>query len=340
MSANHEQRPHDASRARKQRAKREGNVARSAEISGVAGFAGATLAAFAATPLAGGAAVAAFRSAAADMRAPHLSGMLCAVVALAFIPAAGGLTAATGAGLMQTGGLRAVAPKVELSRLSPSAGLKRMFGGEAVVGAARALVAFVAATCAMWPLADAFFLRATTAGGAGAFAALSAGAAQRALLTALAVGGAFACADYVLMHRRWLRGIKMSHEEFRRDQKENDGDPHARSRRTQAHRTLVRGSIRRTRDASFVVVNPTHIAVAVRYAPPAVAVPEILVRAADEAALAVRALAAQHAIPVVENVPLARMLFAHGEAGRPIPGDTFVAVAYVIAALAREGTFA
>jgi flagellar biosynthetic protein FlhB len=87
-------------------------------------------------------------------------------------------------------------------------------------------------------------------------------------------------------------------------------------------------------------VNPTHVAVALRYAPPAVPVPEILVRAQDDAALRVRAIAREHRIPVVEDVALARLLFARGAGGRPIPADAYVAVAQIVAALAREGLLA
>ena len=132
----------------------------------------------------------------------------------------------------------------------------------------------------------------------------------------------------------------MTFDEFKRDAKEQDGDPQAKSRRKQLHRTLVRGGIGRTREASFVVVNPTHIAIALRYAPPAVPVPEIIVRAADASALEVRAIAERARIPVVEDVALARLLWRSGEAGRPIPADSFVAVATAIAALIRAGVLA
>ncbi len=84
-------------------------------------------------------------------------------------------------------------------------------------------------------------------------------------------------------------------------------------------------------------MNPTHLAIAVRYAPPRTPVPEILVRAADGAAREVRALAERARIPIVEDVPLARLLWRCGEAGRPIPPETFVPVAYAIAALVRAG---
>jgi flagellar biosynthetic protein FlhB len=165
-------------------------------------------------------------------------------------------------------------------------------------------------------------------------------AALRACAAALAVGAAFAVADYALARRRWLRGLRMSFDELKRDAKENDGDPHARARRKSAHRTMVRGAVGRTREASFVVVNPTHVAVALRYAPPAVPVPEILVRALDDAALRVRAIAREHRIPLIEDVALARLLYAQGESGRAIPPDAYVAVAQLVAVLAREGLLA
>ena len=98
----------------------------------------------------------------------------------------------------------------------------------------------------------------------------------------------------------------MTFDEFKRDAKEQDGDPHAKSRRKQLHRTFVRGGIARTSEASFVVVNPTHVAIALRYAPPHVPVPEILVRGSPMARARVRAIAERARIPFVEDVALAR----------------------------------
>jgi flagellar biosynthesis protein FlhB len=262
---------------------------------------------------------------------------LGALAVAALLPAAAAASGGTAAALAQGGGRRVVGIHADLKRLDPIAGLKRMIGGETLVGVVRASLAFAAALAATAPV-----LRDAVAGGAvlgvpGAAGSLVASAALRACLAALAVGIVFAMADYVLARRRWLRSLKMSFDELKRDAKENDGDPHARSRRKSAHRAVVRGSVGRTREASFVVVNPTHVAVALRYAPPAVPVPEILVRALDHVALRVRALAREHRIPVVENVALARLLYAQGESGRAIPATAYVAVAQIVAALAREG---
>ncbi len=256
------------------------------------------------------------------------------------MPAVAAACAATGVALAQGGGLHVTGVHADLKRVNPVAGLKRMLGGEAMVGIVRAALAFATALLAMLPLgADVVGAGTAVRAPAGA-AALVGSAALRACCAALAVGLVFAVADYALARRRWLRSLKMSFDELKRDAKENDGDPQVRGRRKSAYRAVVRGAIGRTRDASFVVVNPAHVAVAIRYAPPAVAVPEILVRALDEAALRVKALAREHGIPVVEDVALARLLFAHGESGRAIPPEAYVAVAQIIAALAREGVLA
>jgi len=144
-----------------------------------------------------------------------------------------------------------------------------MFGPEAAVGAARALIAFVAVLAVVAPIG----VRTVAAASASASPVAAAGVALDGMLhacfAAVAIGALFALADYALVRRRWLRSLKMTFDEFKRDAKEQDGDPHAKSRRRQLHRTLARGGIARTREASFVVVNPTHIAIALRYAPPA-----------------------------------------------------------------------
>ncbi len=127
----------------------------------------------------------------------------------------------------------------------------------------------------------------------------------------------------------------MSFEELRRDSKENDGDPLARSRRRALHRQIARGSLQRVKDAAFVVTNPTHIAIALEYRPPQVPVPRVLVRATDDAAARVRDLASAYGIPLVENVALARQLYASAKAGDFIPHETYVAVAEIVAALSK-----
>jgi len=326
----------DATPSRRDRARRDGNSARSSELSGVASFAAGLGALAAVLPLLADAAARAVRTSAHAPALPDLRDAVV-VVAAGCAPAIAAAVAGVGVTFAQTGGLRPAPLRVAFAKLAPHAGLKRMLGGEAAVGAARGSLALAVALAVSAPLAAHVAGVALRAASPLDAALAARDAAFGAAVASCAVGALFAGADYALVLRRWQRSLRMTFDEFKRDMKEQDGDPQSRSRRRQMHRTLARGSIRRTREASFVVVNPTHVAVGVRYAPPAVPVPEIVVRARDDAALAVRAIAEREAIPIVENVALARWLFRVGEPGRPIPTETFVAVAEVIAVLVRAG---
>ncbi len=317
----------DATPARRDRAQREGNSARSSELSGVASFAAGLAALAAVVPLLAPAAAQAIRAAAATPLRADASALVV-IVGYACVPAVAAAIAGVGVTFAQTGGLRPAPVKLAFSKLAPQAGLKRMFGGEAAVGAARASIALLATLTVTTPLAAHVVAVALWAASPLDAAHAARDGGFTACVAACIVGVLFAGADYALVVRRWRHSLKMTIDEFKRDLKEQDGDPHTRSRRRQLHRTLARGAIGRAREASFVVVNPTHVAIAV---------PEIVVRAVDAAALAVRAIAERESIPVVENVALARWLFRSGDAGRPIPADTFVAVAEVIAALVRAG---
>lgn len=354
----------DPTPSRRERAKREGNSPRSSELCSLASFAAAVLATTLAVPLGANVLATTLRAAASALgnAAPAASGTLAgpesiatahAAVATiaapaalaaaglaALVPAVAAACAGTAVALGQAGGLHIVGLKIDGTRLDPVAGLKRMVGADAFVGMVRALLAFGAALAAMLPVAYDAVASGTVLGSPRSAAALVGSTGLRACLAALGAAALFAVADYALARRRWLRGLKMSFDELKRDAKDNEGDPQARSRRSAAHRAIVRGPISRTREASFVVVNPTHVAVALRYRPPDVPVPQILVRARDLAALRVRAIARDCDIPVLEDVALARLLYAQGENGRAIPPATYVAVAQIIASLAREGLLA
>jgi len=332
--------PFAATPSRRRRARAEGNVARSAELGSVAAFGCATLAACASVPFVAHALAAALRETAAQPRAGVAAGSLGTVACAALAPAAAAALAGSALALAQGGGLHVTALHFDPSRLNPVAGLKRMFGPEAALGGVRAAVAFAVALAALLPIGRDVLAAGAALGAPGAAAGVAGAAALRACGAAFAVGLAFGAADYALAHRRWLRRLKMSFDELKRDARENDGDPQTRARRKTLHRDLVRGAIARTREASFVVVNPTHVAVALRYAPPQVPVPEVLVRAADGGALRVRAVAREAGIPVIEDPPLARLLYATSAGGRAIAPETYVAVAQIVADLAHAGLLA
>ncbi len=314
-------------------ARREGNVPRSQEFGANLAFLGALAATIGVAPLFGGVAREALVRAtdgAASFRT------ILPVLACGLAPLVAASLSGIVASVVQGGGIAIVEVALKFSRLAPAEGLKRMFSAEAIVHGARALVAFFVAM-----LAVVFALRhAFEAGGSVVpiqTAALAWDGAKHAAFAAAGIGLVFSLAEYGVARKRWLAKLKMSLFELKRELKENDGDPHVRARRKSLHRSMIRSALGKVKHAAFVVVNPTHVAVALDYRPPEVAVPTVLVRASDEAALRVREEANLHRIPIVENIPLARALFAQSSVGDPIPHEQFVAVAEVVAALTREG---
>jgi flagellar biosynthetic protein FlhB len=332
-----ESKPHEATPNWIKRAKREGNVARSAELSGLSGMLVGAIAIALLLPLFGSidavwiARTSADRTVHFDDVAP-LVAIVCGVLVLAGL---GGVTAS----MLQERPFF-IFPKLKAERLNPLEGLKRMFSPEAAVSAARALLAFSIASAALVPTAREVFARGAGFATPAFFATLGAAAAVRVVLLVILVGALFAVFDVLLVRRRWRKKLRMSTYELRRDMRESEGDPRLRGRRRMIHRRMNAGGLRSVKKAAFVVTNPTHIAMALEYRPPDVAVPRVLVRAADEAARRVRAIAAEHDIPVVENVALARELYALTAPGDEIPIETYVAVAEIVNSLYRQRALA
>ncbi len=327
-----------------ERAQREGNVARSIELSAVVAFACATLALCAAVATisssVGAMAAAALTRASSSVAAPPSFQAVAMLAVLALMPAAAAACGATTATLLQSGGLRLVPLTFALEKLSPTRGIKRILSRETILCALRAIIAFGCGACILLPTLYALFVGGIGQSSGERLAALAWGGALRVIFAACAVGLVFSGLDFALEFRRWKKNLRMSFEECKRDRKEHDGDPMVRGRRRALHRSLSIGSLAQIKGAAFLVTNPTHLAIALEYRPPDVAIPRVLVRSADQAALRVRALAKLHGVPIVENVALARELYADCDAGHVIPRESYVAVAEIIAALARAGAVA
>lgn len=327
------EKPFEATPSRLQRARREGDLARSQELVAVASLACGSLALFVAFDPLGAAARDALLGAVRPAQFSPLPYVALAACTLGTMLAA--LAGAVLCAYAQTGSVWFKLPSPAWKKLDPSEGLKRTFSREAALSAVKALVVALCVSGALVPV-----VRATL--GAGAFSAdgllaLAVGVLRGTLGAALGVGGAFAAIDVVLERAKWRRRLRMSFDELRRDHKQSEGDPLLRGLRRQRHRSLVRGSAAKLAQATFVVANPAHVAVALEYRPPEIAVPRVLVRAIDEGAQALKRRARELHIPVVENVALARLLLATAEVGECIPPVTYAPVAAIVAALLRQG---
>lgn len=152
------------------------------------------------------------------------------------------------------------------------------------------------------------------------------------LLTTVALAGlVMAAADYAMMRRRIGKQLRMSHAEVKQEHKQAEGDPMVksaiRSRQLAAARSRMVSDVAQ---ADVLLVNPTHVAVALRYDPEHGA-PRVVARGAGAIAARIREVAAEERVPLVRDVPLARALYRNCQVGQEIPRELWAAVAQVLA---------
>jgi flagellar biosynthetic protein FlhB len=130
--------------------------------------------------------------------------------------------------------------------------------------------------------------------------------------------------------------LKMSHQEVKQEGKESDGNPQIKSKIRQKQReNAQRSSVNAVPKADFVVMNPTHFAVAIRYDDKTMRAPQVVSKGADLLALKIRDVAKNHSIPVLQSPMLARALYANAELEQDIPSALYTAVAQVLAYVYR-----
>ena len=261
------------------------------------------------------------------------------LMALLVGPALGGALLASLAVSVATVGFELNAEHVtpKLERINPAEGLKKLFSVRPLIELGKALLVTLVVVWLVWSAAvDAGpdVLRTAWLEGAlglehivGRFGPLTIRLA--CVLVLLGVG------DYALARRRHVKDLMMTREEVKREHKESEGDPHHKSQRKALHRQLAAGGpARGVQKASVVVVNPTHIAVALRYATEECEAPYLVAKGREADALALRREAERLGVPVVRDVPLARSLI-HYDVGEEIPEELYQAAAAVLR-VARE----
>jgi len=158
----------------------------------------------------------------------------------------------------------------------------------------------------------------------------------RSLVMVMTVVFLLAGMDFAVQTYRFRQRMKMTKDEVKREAKDEDGDPAYRRKRKQKHHEIVRGRVAtEVPKADVVVVNPTHIAVALRYRPGEDGAPRVTAKGRGPRAAKIRALAIEHGVPVVQNVALARLLYRRVRVGRTVPAETFKTVAAVLAFVYR-----
>jgi flagellar biosynthetic protein FlhB len=165
-----------------------------------------------------------------------------------------------------------------------------------------------------------------------AIAGILLGLGIRIGLAALVLG----IADALYQKWHYIQELKMTREEVKQEHKDQEGDPKIKSR---IRRIQFEMSLRRMRQqvpkASVILVNPTHVAVALQYEAKTMEAPVLLVKGADHMAQRIIEIGRAYGIPIVRRPPLARAIFASVKPGQPIPEALYVAVAEVLAMIYR-----
>jgi flagellar biosynthetic protein FlhB len=149
-----------------------------------------------------------------------------------------------------------------------------------------------------------------------------------------------ASVDYGYQLWRTSQDLMMTREEVKEELKNQEGDPKVRARqRARRHQISRQQMIAEVPRADVVVTNPTHLAVALRYDRRSPGAPKIVAKGARLHALRIREIAEQHQVPIVENKPLARLMFKYGRVGGEIPAQLYVAVAEILAYVYRTNAY-
>lgn len=141
--------------------------------------------------------------------------------------------------------------------------------------------------------------------------------------------------DYFYQRFRYRKDLRMTKQEIKEEMKQAEGDPQIKAQRRARYQALVRNTIAKVKEATVVVTNPTHFAIAIQYDPEGLGVPVVLAKGADQLAQRMKAEARKHDIPMIENRLVARTLYRQVEAGDPVPADLYEAVAGIIAVVYR-----
>jgi flagellar biosynthesis protein FlhB len=244
------------------------------------------------------------------------------------------------ASFVQTGGVIATKRlSPDLGKLDPIAGMKQLLSTQRLVAVLRALL-FAAAVA--WIVRGAFEANARAiAGVAGrpdAAVTLAARVAGAVAMKAAMVGLFLAALDVVVTRRAWRRKLMMTKSEIKREHRESEGDPQLKSARERAHHEMLTAvTIGNVKNASVVIVNPTHIACALKYDDQeGDLAPVIVASGHGELAKQIIDAARQYGVPVLRDVPLARAL-VELQVGDEIPEALYEAVAEILREAWHEG---
>lgn len=152
------------------------------------------------------------------------------------------------------------------------------------------------------------------------------------LFRAAVAFGVLAAIDYGVAYRKFMSQARMTKQEIKDEHKEQEGDPKVKAkRRARAIKLAKSRAVSDVKQATVLITNPTHLSIALRFIPGKDPAPIVIAKGEDDTAMKMREVARQHRIPIVENRPLARALYAACKVGQFIPVELYEAAAHIIA---------
>jgi flagellar biosynthetic protein FlhB len=220
----------------------------------------------------------------------------------------------------------------KFSKISPAAGAKRIFGKQAAANFGKGLFKVIALgavmTAILWP--ERHRLEAIVRFDPTAILGATTAMTVHLMSAVVAMLAVVAIADYFFQYRQWYERHKMSLQEMKEEFKQSEGDPHIKGRIRQLRQArMKKRMMAAVPKASVIITNPTHYAVALWYER-GMSAPVCVAKGVDTIAFKIREIAGKHEIPIVENVPLARALYATVEIDDEIPVEHYHAVAEII----------
>jgi type III secretion protein U len=274
-----------------------------------------------------------FGSALSDPTATGVAALMAREVVWLSAPVlAAAAVAALLTGLVQTGGtftLKRLAP--DLTKLNPVRGLGQLVSVPRLLGIARAMVtALLVGYLAYRSLRNSAPDLAATAGNLGAGVAVTALLLKRLAWDAALLGVALAGVDALATFYSWQRRLRMSKHEVRQEHRESEGDPEIKAARRRAHEEALRGTtIAAVKEATVLVVNPTHLATALAYREESDQAPRVVAQGRGEFAQRMIEAARAFGVPVVRDLPVAQAL-QDLEVGDEIPEALYEAIAEIL----------
>jgi len=224
--------------------------------------------------------------------------------------------------------------EIKFSRINPFQGFKRIFSTQASVKLATDAMKLCVVGGILWQalkriLSDPLFYTPVAPDRLGTFIVESFTSLLARCIFAL---GGIAAINFLYQQRRVRADLMMTKFEVKEENRQQEGDPRLRNaRRQMARRMLQKQMLSAVPTADVVVTNPTHYAVALKYQRGADKAPVVLAKGERLFARRIKAIAVEHDVPMVENKPVARMLFKYGKVGKPIPAELYKAVAEILA---------